>query len=82
MKTNRMNKMVELFKSDPNIQTMLGSTRFPYAKQIKTHRIHNNLTPEQMASILDITVEDYVKYERCELTLDITDYANIVKKLI
>lgn len=82
MKTNRMNKMAELFKSDPNIQTIIGSTRFPYAKRIKTHRIHNNLTPEQMASILDITVEDYVKYESCDLTLDITNYGNVVKKLI
>lgn len=74
--------MAELFKSDPNIQTILGSTRFPYAKQIKTHRIHNNLTPKQMASILDITVENYVKYERCELTLDVTDYVKVIEKLI
>lgn len=74
--------MAELFKSDPNIQTMLGSTRFPYAKQIKIHRIHNNLTPEQMASILDITVEDYLKYESCDLTIDVTDYVKTIKKLI
>lgn len=71
--------MVELFKSDPNIQTMIGSTRFPYAKQIKIHRIHNNLTPEQMASILDITVEDYLKYESCDLTIDVTDYVKVIK---
>lgn len=68
--------LYDLFKSNPEINEKLESEQFKYSEQIMDMRILLALTPNKIAKYLNITPEQYIDYEYCELYIPVTFSGN------
>lgn len=73
--------LYDLFKSNPEINEKLESEAFKYSEQIMEMRIKLALTPNEIAKYLNITPEQYIDYEYCELNIPITKYKEMLTNL-
>lgn len=73
--------MYEMFKSNPEIQKIIGSKQFPYSEKIMELRIRHELDMQTISEMLDISVMEYLNYEYCNLNIPLEDYKSLLKKL-
>lgn len=73
--------LYDSFKSNPEINEKLESEAFKYSEQIMDMRIKLALTPNKIAQYLNITPEQYIDYEYCELYLTIDEYKKMLTNL-
>lgn len=73
--------LYDLFKSNPEINEKLESEVFKYSEQIMEMRILLALTPNKIAQYLNITPEQYIDYEYCELNIPVEKYKEMLTNL-
>lgn len=73
--------LYDSFKSNPEINEKLESEAFKYSEQIMDMRIMLELTPNKIAKYLNITPEQYIDYEYCELNIPVTKYKEMLTNL-
>lgn len=73
--------LYDLFKSNPKINEKLESEVFKYSEQIMEMRIILALTPNEIAKYLNITPEQYIDYEYCELYIPVIKYKEMLTNL-
>lgn len=73
--------LYDSFKSNPEINEKLESEAFKYSEQIMNIRTMLELTPNEIAKFLNITPEQYIDYEYCELYLSIDEYKEMLTNL-
>lgn len=73
--------MYEMFKSNPEIQKIIGSKQFPYSEKIMELRIRHELDMQTISEMLDIRVMEYLNYEYCNLNIPVKDYIALLNKL-
>ena len=73
--------LYDSFRNNPKINDILDSEQFPYSEQIMEFRIKNELTIQDISKLLEITPEEYLDYEYCELNIPTEKYINILEKL-
>lgn len=73
--------LFDSFKSNPKINEKLESEAFKYSEQIIEMRIILELTVNEIAKYLNITPEQYIDYEYCELYIPVTKYKEMLTNL-
>lgn len=73
--------LYDSFKSNPEINEKLESEAFKYSEQIIDMRIKLELTPNKIAKFLNITSEQYIDYEYCELYISVIKYKEMLTNL-
>ena len=73
--------LFDSFKSNPEINEKLESEQFKYSEQIMDMRIKLELTPNEIAKFLNITPEQYIDYEYCELNIPVKKYKELLTNL-
>lgn len=73
--------LFDSFKSNPEINEKLESEKFKYSEQIIDMRIKLELTPNEIAKFLNITPEQYIDYEYCELNIPIKKYKEMLTNM-
>lgn len=73
--------LYDSFKSNPEINEKLESKTFKYSEQIMDMRIMLELTPNEIAKYLNITPEQYIDYEYCELYIPVIKYKKMLTNL-
>jgi|GEM_PF-2512501 hypothetical protein len=73
--------LFDSFKSNPEITEKLESEAFKYSEQIMAMRIMLELTPNEIAKYLNITPEQYIDYEYCELYIPVNKYKEMLTNL-
>lgn len=73
--------LYDLFKSNPEINEKLESEQFKYSEQIMEMRILLALTPNEIAQYLNITPEQYIDYEYCELYIPVKKYKEMLTNM-
>lgn len=73
--------LYDLFKSNPEINEKLESEAFKYSEQIMEMRILLALTPNEITKYLNMTPEQYIDYEYCELYIPVTKYKEMLTNL-
>lgn len=73
--------LYDSFKTNTEINEKLESEQFKYSEQIMDMRIKLELTPNEIAKYLNITPEQYIDYEYCELYIPVTKYKEMLTNL-
>ena len=73
--------MYEMFKSNPEIQKIIGSKQFLYSEKIMELRIGHELDTQTISEMLDISPMEYIDYEYCSLNIPVADYKTTLNKL-
>lgn len=73
--------LYDSFQSNPEINEKLESKQFKYSEQIMDMRIKLELTPNKIAKYLNITPEQYIDYEYCELNIPIKKYKEMLTNM-
>lgn len=73
--------LFDSFKSNAEINKKLESKQFKYSEQIMDMRTKLELTPNEIAKYLNITPEQYIDYEYCELNIPVTKYKEMLTNL-
>ena len=73
--------LYDSFKSNPKINEKLESKKFKYSEQIIEMRIMLTLTPNEIAKFLNITPEQYIDYEYCDLNIPVEKYKETLTNL-
>lgn len=73
--------LYDSFRSNPKINDILNSEQFPYSEQIMEFRIKNELDIKQISNLLNITPEEYLDYEYCNLNIPTEKYISALEKL-
>lgn len=73
--------LFDSFKSNPEINEKLESEKFKYSEQIMDMRIILKLTPNEIAKYLNITPEQYIDYEYCELNIPVNKYKEMLTNM-
>lgn len=73
--------LYDSFKQNPEINEKLESEEFKYSEQIMDMRIMLELTPNEIAKFLNITPEQYIDYEYCELNIPVKQYKKMLTNL-
>jgi hypothetical protein len=73
--------LYDSFKSNPEINKKLESEQFKYSEQIMDMRTKLELTPNKIAKYLNITPEQYIDYEYCELNIPIKKYKEMLTNM-
>lgn len=73
--------LYDSFRSNPKINDILNSEQFSYSEQIMEFRIKNELDIKQISNLLNITLEEYLDYEYCNLNIPTEKYISTLEKL-
>ena len=73
--------LYDSFRSKPEINKKLENEQFKYSEQIMDMRIKLELTPNEIAKFLNITPEQYIDYEYCELYIPVKQYKEMLTNM-
>lgn len=73
--------LYDSFRSNPKINAILNSEQFPYSQKIIDFRTKNELDIERICNFLEITPEEYLDYEYCNLNIPTEMYISILETL-
>lgn len=76
-----MNEIYDIFKSSEQTNDILQSEQFPYSEKIQGYRIASELDFFDFAKKLNLTPEQYLDYEYCELNIPVEKYKKLIKKI-
>lgn len=76
-----MNEIYDIFKSSEQTNDILQSEQFPYSEKIQGYRIASELDFFDFAKKLNLTPEQYLDYEYCDLNIPVEKYKKLIKKI-
>ena len=76
-----MNEIYNIFKSSEQTNNILQSEQFPYSEKIQGYRIASELDFFDFAKKLNLTPNEYLNYEYCDLTIPVKNYKELTKKI-
>lgn len=76
-----MNKLYDSFRGNEKISNILDSEQFPYSEKIMEYRIKSELDFFDFAKKLNLTPNEYLDYEYCDLNIPVEKYKEIIKKI-
>lgn len=76
-----MNKLYDSFRENEQIRNILDSEQFPYSEKIMEYRIGSELDFEDFAKKINLTPEQYLDYEYCDLNIPVEKYKELIKKI-
>lgn len=76
-----MNKIYDIFRENEQIRNILDSEQFPYSEEIMEYRIKSELDFFDFAKKLNLTTEQYLDYEYCDLNIPVKKYKELIKKI-
>lgn len=63
------------------VKERINSSQFALSEEILKIRFENNLSPFDMAEILNLSPNEYMRYEDCDLRFSVLSYREVVNKL-
>lgn len=76
-----MNKLYDSFRGNEKISNILDSEQFPYSEKIQGYRIASELDFFDFAKKLNLTPNEYLDYEYCDLNIPVEKYKKLIKKI-
>lgn len=76
-----MYEIYDIFKSSEEIDEIINSEQFPYSEKIQGYRIASELDFFDFAKKLNLTPNEYLDYEYCELNIPVEKYKELIKKI-
>lgn len=76
-----MYEIYDIFKSSEEIDKTINSEQFPYSEKIQGYRIASELGFFDFAKKLNLTPNEYLNYEYCDLTIPVKNYKELIKKI-
>lgn len=76
-----MNKLYDSFRGNEKISNILDSEQFPYSEKIQEYRIKSELDFFDFAKKLNLSPNEYLDYEYCDLNIPVEKYKEIIKKI-
>lgn len=76
-----MNKLYDIFKESAEIQKIINSEQFPYSEKIQGYRIASELDFFDFTKKLNLTPNEYLDYEYCDLNIPVEKYKKLIKKI-
>ena len=76
-----MNKLYDSFRGNKKISNILDSEQFPYSEKIQEYRIKSELDFFDFAKKLNLSPNEYLDYEYCDLNIPVEKYKEIIKKI-
>lgn len=76
-----MNELYNIFKSSEQTNKVLQSEQFPYSEKIQEYRIRSELGFFDFAKKLNLTPNEYLDYEYCDLNIPVEKYKELIKKI-
>ena len=76
-----MNELYNIFKSSEEIDEIINSEQFPYSEKIQEYRTNSELDFFAFAKKLDLTPNEYLNYEYCDLNIPVKNYKELIKKI-
>lgn len=76
-----MNKLYDSFRGNEKISNILDSEQFPYSEKIMEYRIASELDFFDFAKRLNLTPNEYLDYEYCDLNIPVEKYKKLIKKI-
>ena len=77
----KMYETYELFRSSEELNKKIESEQFPYSEEILSLRGKIDLPFLEIARRLDISAEEYIEYEYCNLEIPVEKYQIVIEKL-
>lgn len=71
-----------LIESSPELNKKIRSKKYDLSNKILNERIKSKLSIKEFANTLDLTVEEYLDYEYCELKYELEDYVLLYEKIL
>lgn len=76
-----MNKLYDSFRENEQIRNILDSEQFSYSEEIMGYRIKSELDFFDFAKKLNLTPNEYLDYEYCDLNIPVEKYKKLIKKI-
>lgn len=76
-----MNKLYDIFKDSAEIQKIINSEQFQYSEKIMEYRMESELDFEDFAKKLNLSPNEYLDYEYCDLNIPVEKYKKLIKKI-
>ena len=76
-----MNKLYDSFRGNEKISNILDSEQFPYSEKLIEYRIESELDFFDFAKKLNLTPNEYLDYEYCDLNIPVEKYKKLIKKI-
>lgn len=77
----KMYETYEIFRLSEELNKKIESEQFPYSEEILSLRGKIDLPFLEIAKRLDISAEEYIEYEYCNLEIPVEKYQIIIEKL-
>lgn len=71
----------DIFKSSEEIDKTIKSEQFPYSEKIQEYRMKSKLDFFDFAKKLNLTPNEYLDYEYCDLNIPVKKYKQLIKKI-
>lgn len=76
-----MYEVYDIFRSSKRLNEIIESEQFPYSEEILSLRGRIDLPFLEIAKRLDISAEEYIEYEYCNLEIPVEKYQSVIEKL-
>lgn len=76
-----MSELYDIFKSSEQINDILQSEQFLYSEKIQEYRTNSKLDFFDFAKKLNLTPNEYLDYEYCDLNIPVEKYKKLIKKI-
>ena len=76
-----MNEIYDIFKSSEQTNNILQSEQFPYSEKIQEYRMKSKLDFFDFAKKLNLSPNEYLDYEYCDLNIPVEKYKELIKKI-
>lgn len=71
-----------LIENSSEMDKKIQSKQYDLSNKILKKRIQSKLPIKEFANTLDLTVEEYLDYEYCELKYELEDYVLLYEKIL
>lgn len=76
-----MYEIYDIFKSSEEINEVINSAQFPYSEKIQEYRTNSKLDFFDFAKKLNLSPNEYLDYEYCDLNISVKKYKELIKKI-
>lgn len=76
-----MGELYDIFKSSEQINDILQSEQFLYSEKIQEYRTNSKLDFFDFAKKLNLSPNEYLDYEYCDLNIPVEKYKELIKKI-
>lgn len=76
-----MGELYDIFKSSEQINDILQSEQFLYSEKIQEYRTNSKLDFFDFAKKLNLSPNEYLDYEYCDLNIPVEKYKELIQKI-